>query len=312
MSKVSKGLLLSHILLLGLLFAVVLMPNGRETTRDCTSFLVAIALIEFLFLFGVFRPKAKQQRRCGKDASAPFDIVCIVWLLFIVWELCTSVYNVAHPVLVPCPENVFDTFRVHWDKMLLNVAYSLQLLSIGFVAGLAAAVAFGIVAGWVPRIRAIAYPIANVMAPIPPIVFSPYLVALMPSFRSASLLVIVLGVFWPTFLNTVNRVASIESNILDSARMLAPNTWTMMSKILFPYILPGVVSGLKVSLTTSLLMLNFAELMGATHGMGFYVQNSITYANYTHAVAGIFVIGIVVTILSAMVGWLQKNLIKWR
>ena len=85
-----------------------------------------------------------------------------------------------------------------------------------------------------------------------------------------------------------------------------------MSKILLPYILPGVVSGLKVSLTTSLLMLNFAELMGATHGMGFYVQNSITYANYTHAVAGIFVIGIVVTILSAMVGWLQKNLIKWR
>lgn len=196
--------------------------------------------------------------------------------------------------------------------MLLNVAYSLQLLVIGFVLGLASAVALGLVAGWVPRIRAIAYPIANVMAPIPPIVFSPYLVALMPSFRSASLLVIVLGVFWPTFLSTVNRVASIESNILDSARMLVPDSLTMITRILLPYIFPGIVSGLKVSLTTSLLMLNFAELMGATHGMGYYVQNSITYANYTHAVAGIFVIGIVVTVLSAAVSWLQKKLIKWR
>ena len=139
----------------------------------------------------------------------------------------------------------------------------------------------------------------------------PYLVALMPSFRSASLLVIVLGVFWPTFLTTVNRVSAMEPQILDSARMMNPGTGTVIGRILLPYILPGVVSGLKVSMTTSLLMLNFAELMGATHGMGYYVQNSITYANYTHAVAGILVIGMVVTVLSALVTQLQARLIKW-
>ena len=93
--------------------------------------------------------------------------------------------------------------------------------------------------------------------------------------------------------------------------MMNPGTGTMIGRILLPYILPGVVSGLKVSMTTSLLMLNFAELMGATHGMGYYVQNSITYANYTHAVAGILVIGMVVTVLSALVTQLQARLIKW-
>jgi NitT/TauT family transport system permease protein len=81
--------------------------------------------------------------------------------------------------------------------------------------------------------------------------------------------------------------------------------------VLLPYIIPGVLSGLKVTMTTSVLMLNFAELMGATHGMGYYIQNSITYANYTHAVAGIIVIGIVVTILSGIVGFIQKKLIRW-
>ena len=122
---------------------------------------------------------------------------------------------------------------------------------------------------------------------------------------------IVLGVFWPTFLTTVNRIQNMEQQILDSARMLNPGTGTMICKILLPYILPGVISGLKVSLTTSMLMLNFAELMGATHGMGYYVQNSITYANYTHAVAGIIVIGIVVTMLNFLVGKLQKWAIRW-
>ncbi len=282
------------------------VPNQRTTVRDYDALLVGIAVIEALFLFALWHGK-----RRGTLSTGPFDIILVVWLLMIVWELTTSVLNVAHPVLVPCPENVFDTFRKQWSLLLLNVGYSMELLLLGFALGLTAAVLLGLVAGWVPRIRAFAYPIANVMAPIPAIVISPYLVALMPTFRSASLVVIILGIFWPTFLTTVNRVQNMEVQILDSARTLQPSTMTMLTRILLPYILPGVISGLRVSMTTSLLMLNFAELMGATHGMGYYVQNSITYANYTHAVAGIFVIGIVVTILNFLVGKLQKWAIRW-
>ena len=312
MRQACKRLILPHLLLAVLLFTVVCLPNSRATTRSCGSFLAAIAVIEALFLFFVFRRRRHPYEcHCASAGTGPFDIICLVWILLILWELTTSVYNVAHPVLVPSPENVFDTFREQWRVMLLNVAYSMQLLLVGLALGLTAAVALGLIAGWVPRIRSFAYPIANVMAPIPPIVISPYLVALMPSFRSASLLVIVLGVFWPTFLTTVNRVSAMEPQILDSARMMNPGTGTVIGRILLPYILPGVVSGLKVSMTTSLLMLNFAELMGATHGMGYYVQNSITYANYTHAVAGILVIGMVVTVLSALVTQLQARLIKW-
>lgn len=312
MRQACKRLILPHLLLAVLLFTVVALPNTRTTTRSYGSFLIAIALMEALFLLFVFRRRRYPcECHCANAGTGPFDIICLVWILLIIWELTTSVYNVAHPVLVPSPENVFDTFREQWRVMLLNVAYSMQLLLSGLILGLTAAVALGLVAGWIPRIRAFTYPIANVMAPIPPIVISPYLVALMPSFRSASLVVIILGVFWPTFLTTVNRVTAMEPQILDSARMMNPGTGTMIGRILLPYILPGVVSGLKVSMTTSLLMLNFAELMGATHGMGYYVQNSITYANYTHAVAGILVIGMVVTVLSALVTQIQTRLIKW-
>ena len=305
MKAEGRRLILVHLLLLALLYEIMFVPNQRTTVRDYDALLVGIAVIEALFLFALWYCK-----RRGTLSTGPFDIILAVWLLMIVWELTTSVLNVAHPVL-PCPENVFDTFRKQWSLLLLNVGYSMELLLLGFALGLTAAVLLGLVAGWVPRIRAFAYPIANVMAPIPAIVISPYLVALMPTFRSASLVVIILGIFWPTFLTTVNRVQNMEVQILDSARTLQPSTMTMLTRILLPYILPGVISGLRVSMTTSLLMLNFAELMGATHGMGYYVQNSITYANYTHAVAGIFVIGIVVTILNFLVGKLQKWAIRW-
>ena len=93
--------------------------------------------------------------------------------------------------------------------------------------------------------------------------------------------------------------------------MLNLSDWEMVWKILLPYVFPSVIMGLKVSVTTSLLMLNFAELMGASHGMGYYIQNSITYANYTHAIAGIICVGVVVTLINKLVVLVQKKYICW-
>ena len=301
-----RRLVLVHILPIVLIGLVLFAPKARPGLRPCGGLLAAAAVIELLFLAALAR-----SRRTGEPSTAPCDIVTLVWALLTGWELATSVLHAAHPALVPAPENVFDTFREQPLVLLRNVASSLELLAIGFSIGLVLAVLLGLFAGWIDRLRAFAYPIANVMAPIPAVVISPYLVSLMPSFRSASALVIVLGVFWPTFLGTINRVTSIEPQILDSARMLQPDNRTMIFSILLPYVLPGVIAGLKVSMTTSLLMLNFAELMGATSGMGYYVQNSITYANYAHAVAGIIVIGVVVTVLNALITKFQRFAIRW-
>ncbi len=306
MNVTHRRFLQSHLLFAVLLGIVLLAPKARPGLASCTALIAALCIIEGLFLLAAWRG-----RQVGKAQTAPFDIIRLVWALLLVWEVMTSVLHRAHPVLIPAPENVFDTFRSQWGTILRNIAYSLQLLLSGFLIGLVLAVALGLFAGWYPRLRAFAYPIANVLAPIPPIVISPYLVALMPTFRSASLVVIVLGVFLPNFLSTINRVVSIEPQILDSARMLCPTGRTMIWNILLPYLFPSVIGGLRVSLTTSLLMLNFAELMGATHGMGYYVQNSIAYANYAHAVAGIIVIGTVVTALGALVARLQKQWIFW-
>ena len=305
-NKYLSSLLLSHLILAVLVGTVLFATKSRQTVRAPDSMLAGLVVIEFLFLVRYNRTQKKKKKR------GACDIILFIWIVILVWELVTSVLSVTNPVLVPCPENVFDTFRLRWKSMLLNVAYSMELLSIGFLTGMILAVLLGLVVGWIPRLRSFAYPIANVMAPIPAIVFSPYLVSIMPSFRSASVTVIILGVFWPSFLTTINRVSSIDSRILDSARMLNLRNTDMILNILLPYVLPGVVSGLRVSVTTSVLMLNFAELMGATHGMGYYIQNSITYANYTQAVAGIICIGIVVTILSRIVTVIQNNAIRWR
>ena len=76
--------------------------------------------------------------------------------------------------------------------------------------------------------------------------------------------------------------------------------------------MPGIIKGLKVTVTTAVMMLTFAEMMGSTVGMGYYIVNYNTYGNYTKVVAGIIVVGLTVTLLGAAVTWLQKRTIKWQ
>ena len=156
------------------------------------------------------------------------------------------------------------------------------------------------------------FPIARVISPIPPIIYTPYIVALMPTFRSASVVVVVLGIFWPTFMNTVLRVTGMEERLLDSARALCPDTWTMVTRILFPYVWPGIIRSLRVMLSTSFLILTMAEMMGASSGMGYFIKNYSDYANYTNVVAGIILVGVVVSLLNGVIGFLERKLIKWK
>ena len=84
----------------------------------------------------------------------------------------------------------------------------------------------------------------------------------------------------------------------------------MVGKILLPYVLPGLVSGLKVSLATSIMMLTFAEMMGATSGVGYFIINYTHYGNYTNVVAGIILVALWVTVLNKLVTLLEKKLVK--
>ncbi len=215
-------------------------------------------------------------------------------------------------MLVPALENVFDMFRTDWMEMLQGILNSLELLLAGVLIGLALGTMLGLICGWKQKLKEVFYPIANVLAPIPSVVFAPYVIAIMPTFRSASVVVILLGIFWPTFLKTIISVESIDRNIIDLALTLKFSDTAMIFQVLLPYTWPGMIKGLKVTLTTAVMMLTFAEMMGSTVGMGYYIVNYNTYGNYTKVIAGIMVVALVVTGLSVAVTYIQKKVIKWK
>lgn len=110
--------------------------------------------------------------------------------------------------------------------------------------------------------------------------------------------------------NSRNRAIG-HSGCGKSTRMMRPSTPTMIFQVLLPYLYPTVATGLKAHLPTAMLMLVMAEMYGATSGLGYFVINYTNYTNYTNVVAGIIMVGIVVTILDFLVGLLVRKTVRW-
>ena len=288
--------------LLFVLTLVVIALPGEVTPKTSVPFVVAVVIVEALFIWRYL---------AGGRKRSTCSIASVVWVLFIAWEVAATDLKVTHPVLVPIPENAFAVFARIPDELAGNVVSSMTLLAEGFITSLVIATIVGLFVGWLPKVRETVFPIAKVLAPVPAIVFTPYLVMLLHSFRAAAVMVIFLGILWPTLMNTILRVEQLDRRILDSAKMMGLSTPTMIFRVLLPYLYPTIVTGLKVQLPSAMLMLVMAEMYGASSGLGYFVINYTNYGNYTNVVAGIIMVGIVVTILDGLVGLLIRKTVKW-
>ena len=246
-------------------------------------------------------------------------ISCNVILLFqnqyffvlLFWQVYTTRLGRGHIILVPTPEAVFSVFYTMRERMILGVFSSLSLLLIGFGVSLPLGVALGLIAGWNSRLRDTVVPIARVLSPIPAIIYAPYLIAIMPSFRSASAMVLIIGIFWPTFLQMVARVGALDQRILDSARVLGLKQRELLWEVLLPWVMPGILTGLRGSLSSAFMLLTLAEMMGAHSGLGYFIRNFADYANYTNVLAGILLVALVITLLNRAVTALETRLVRW-
>lgn len=294
-------LLLFPNILFALLLILIFLPAPEGKNFDSpVAFLVVILLAEGFYLYSVLL----------RQSRAAHDIASVIYLLFLFWEYDTKFGN-AHKVLMPPLENIFNVFVTDYPSMLEGLAASLKLLGIGVSLALIMGVGLGVLVGWVKRLREAAFPIAKVLSTIPALVYVPYVVAVMPTFRMASIFVVWSGVFWPTFMYVINYIAGIDKKILDSAKTMNVNTPTMIFQIILPYIFPGIIRNLALSVSSAFMCLTGAELIGASAGLGYYVQKAANFINYPKVLAGIIFIGVVVTLINKFVVFLEKAFIKW-
>lgn len=240
------------------------------------------------------------------------DIIGFLFGFLILWTLATAKFNLLKESLFPAPGRVFAQFIADWDKILINIRSSLGIILQGFLLAAVIAVPLGLFLGWSARIGNAATYISKFLSAIPPIVYIPYGIALLPTFRSVSVFVIFLATFWPVLASTMSGVLNVEQKVIDSAKVLNVNKFTMLFSVILPAALPQIFIGLNQGLTVSFILLTSAEMIGARDGLGYYVKQYSDFGDYTRAIVGILVIGIVVIAISFLFNKLQRYLLRWK
>ena len=240
------------------------------------------------------------------------DIVAFIYGLLIAWTLATAKFSLLKPALFPPPGRVFWQAIADYDKILVNIQSSISIILQGYLLAIAVAVPLGLFLGWSARLGGAATYISKFLGAIPPIVYIPYGIALLPTFRSVSVFVIFLATFWPVLGGTMSGVMNIEKKTIDSAKVLNVNKFTMLFSIMLPASLQQIFIGCNQGLTVSFVLLTSAEMIGAQSGLGYYIKNYSDFGDYTRTIVGLIVVGIVIVFISFVFNRIQKFLLRWK
>ena len=305
MSLKKRFLRVTHLLFIALLL-IQLLPD-QSTKEVCTGSLVRfVIIVEAVVLAVSFFIKKPE------SLSLLLDIAGFVYVFLALWTLATAKYNYLNDLLFPAPGKVVSQFVEDREKIWINIKSSLGTTLKGFFIAVAAALPLGLFIGWSARIGSAATYITKFFSSIPPIVYIPYGIALLPTFQSVSVFVIFLATFWPVFAGTMSGVLGVDKRIIDSAKVLNVRKPEMLFKIILPASLSQIFLGCNQGLSVSFILLTSAEMIGAKDGMGYYVKYYSDFGDYTRTITGLLVIGFVVIAVTFLFNKLQQYLLRWK
>ncbi len=245
-----------------------------------------------LRIFGLFN----RERFLANMNQTIFGIAAIVTFIAAWWGF--SIYlNLAY---VPSPDRVVWAFFTSFEKteislgtnMWGNILASLQRFGIGFVFALALALPVGLIMGFIKTADSFFKPLVELFRPIPPVAWVPIFLLIFGIFWGP-VMVIFLGVFFPLLSNVIFGVKSVDQPLIDAARTMGANRITLFKKVIFPYTIPFIMTGITIGLGIGWMCIVAAEMIGAVGGgVGFYIFYSESIGRYEFMYAGMAVIAI--------------------
>lgn len=301
----ARFLRITHIFF-AILMLIQLLPD-KSQKEVCTSSLIVFAIAtEAVVIILSFLIKKKE------SLSLTLDIFGFIYVFLTVWILTTAKFDLLNDLLFPAPGKVIAQFAEDKTVILTNIKSSVGIIIQGFLLAAVAAIPLGLLIGLNARLGNAASYLTKFFSSIPPIVYIPYGIALLPTFRSVSVFVIFLASFWPIFAGTMSGVLNVDKRTVDSAKVLNVKKPAMLTSVILPASLPQIFLGCNQGLSVSFILLTSAEMIGARDGMGYYVKYYSDFGDYTRTITGLIVIGVVVIAVTFLFNRFQQYLLRWR
>ena len=174
-----------------------------------------------------------------------------------------------------------------------NVLASMQRVGIGFGMAALIGISLGFMLGRFRFLNDMLAPIMSLLRPVSPLAWLPIGLLVFKAANPAAIWVIFISSIWPIIINTAVGVRHIPQDYLNVARVLNLSEWKVFTKILFPSVLPYMMTGVRLSVGVAWLVIVAAEMLTGGVGLGFWVWDEWNNLNVEHIIIAIFIVGIV-------------------
>jgi nitrate/nitrite transport system permease protein len=188
-----------------------------------------------------------------------------------------------------------------------NILHSLYRVGAGFGLAALIGIPLGFMIGRFKFLAGMVSPIISLLRPVSPLAWLPIGLYVFKQTEPASLWVIFISSIWPIILNTAAGVSRVPQDYLNVARVLNLSEWKIFTRILFPSVLPHLMTGIRLSIGVAWLVIVAAEMLTGGTGLGFWVWDEWNNLNVAHILIAIFIVGIIGLILEQALVWLANR-----
>ncbi|MBO6758429.1 MAG: ABC transporter permease [Roseibium sp.] len=218
------------------------------------------------------------------------------------------------PLTLPRPSDVFWTLVEFYQtgQLVLNILPSLTRLAVGAAIGAGTGIAIGLMIGLFSYVRAGLVPLVAAIFPIPKIALLPLFVIWFGIDEGSKYALIAFGTFTPTVVATYGAVDNVDRTLIRMGQSFGLSWMSIVRKIVLPGAMPGILSGLRISLAIAIILLVAAEMLGAEYGIGAYILQAGSLYDLDRLFAGVLILSVLGVLMNSAVGWIERRVLAWR
>ena len=237
---------------------------------------------------------------------ASFAIAMALWQLAVVLGDFGS-------ALFPAPLDVAKAFaEITVDGTLADgVTASMFRFVIGYLLSVVAGIGLGLLIGNVNILFRLTNPVIQMIRPIAPVAWMPFIVLLIGIGDTPAIVIIFLAGFFPVLLTTARGVHTVDETYLKVASNYGISRLKTVFSIILPAVFPQIANSLHIALGTSWIFLVSGEMVGTQSGLGYMIIDARNNLRTDILLATMIVIGVIGFILDYLIGKFEKKVLSY-
>lgn len=231
----------------------------------------------------------------------------------LLWEI-ASAQRWIDPVSVP-RVSVIASWWFHSiaDGVLIrSLGPTLARMAMGFGLAVILSIPLGLLMGTISFFYRLLEPITEFIRPIPSSAYIPVAILFLGIDDKMKVFVVFLACIFPILLNTYSGVRGVDPVLIDTGRTLGVTWSRSIVSIVLPASLPSILTGMRISLGISLIVVVVAEMIAGDSGIGYYILDMQRTFRVPQMFAGVFTLGVLGYLFNFCFLKIEGYFLRWR